>query len=64
MTVNKSEIVTIPKWLLIVLLPIIISVSGAWLTVKISNAKSEVTIEMIKAQLNRIEVKLDKHIDK
>jgi hypothetical protein len=64
MTIDKREVIIIPKWILIILTPIVISVLGTWMTVKISNAKNETAIEMIKAQLNRIETKLDNHIAK
>lgn len=88
MTIDKRETVTLPKWVLIIVLPFFMSVVGTWGTYLITNTKAKAIIEtkvgnqkesidelkrnkvgigefdFIKAQLNRIEKKLDDHIDK
>lgn len=78
MTISKSEVITIPKWLVIVLFPIIIGGITGYAASKASAAKVETKTELlqkevekkanqtefliIQKQMDRIEGKLDKHI--
>lgn len=78
MTISKSEVITIPKWLVIVLFPILIGGIAGFAASKASAAKTETRVEVlqkdvekkanqtefmiIQNQLNRMESKLDKHI--
>jgi hypothetical protein len=80
MTIDKDKTVKIPVWLIVVILPLVISVGAAITTSQINMASTKRQVEVntkvleqkanqgefeiIKAQLNRIETKIDKHIEK
>ena len=83
MTVDRNEVITIPKWILVVLLPLTVTAvtsfgifrsQSAKQDEKLLNQEKKITyIEtskvnreefiMLKEQLNRIESKIDKHLD-
>jgi hypothetical protein len=84
MTVNRKDVITIPKWLVIVLIPIVMGSVGGFAASRFNYGKNEKQIEVntkrldvveqnkvdnarfviIENSLNRIEDKLDRHIDK
>jgi uncharacterized membrane protein (DUF106 family) len=84
MTVDKKEIITIPKYLVIIVVPIIVSVLSSLITDATTKATLETKITkqdqeiqqlfetktdrteqtLIMKSLDRIEAKLDGHIDK
>lgn len=84
MTINKSEVITLPKWLVILVLPMIISLVTAYglfransarvdeklistkqELLRIDNSKaSKDEFNLVKEQLNRIEKKIDDHMNK
>jgi hypothetical protein len=84
MTIDKREVITIPKWLVIVLIPIIMGSIGGFAVgrfdagrnskqIEVNTKRLDVvernkvdmeTFKVIEGSLQRIEDKLDKHIDK
>lgn len=62
MTVNKNEVVTIPKWLVIVLMPAFVAAFTGYGTYKISSTKYELEIENLKSEsekkINKAEVEV------
>lgn len=83
MTVDKKEVITIPKWLVIWVIPMIISLivaygtistwKGSYETKAIRNEQEIIRLQdqkvdrneiaNLREQLNRIESKLDQHIE-
>ena len=83
MTIDKKDVVTLPKWLVILVLPMIISaivayglVSETKATLETKSVRNEQEITRLQDQkidrnelnqlintLNRIELKLDNHIE-
>jgi hypothetical protein len=80
MTIDKKEVITIPKWLVIVMVPLTLGLIGGYSSSKFMAGKRDADIthlqqqvqnkvdrneiQMIQEALTRIESKLDKHIDK
>jgi len=51
MTINKNDSVTLPKWLLIVFIPIFLSGITAWVTSQVTSAKYELQIANLEKAL-------------
>jgi len=60
MTVDRKDVVTIPKWLVIVLLPVLVSALTGYGTYKISSTTYELEIRNLKSdsekKINKAEV--------
>lgn len=46
MTVDRKETITLPKWLLVVFLPLVISFAGSYTTIKIVQASTSKQVEV------------------
>jgi len=80
MTIDKRETINIPKFWFVLILPLLIGGIGGYATSRASNARQEEKVlnlektvekkanqaefEMVCIQLNRIEEKLDKRMEK
>ena len=78
MTIDKREVITIPKWIILIVLPIVIGGIGGYATSRFNAGKSETRInylektidnkvdrnefQQIEKLLIRIDGKLDDHI--
>jgi hypothetical protein len=62
MTVNRNDVVTIPKWLVIVLLPMFFGAMTGYGAYKISSTKYEIEIQNLKSEsekkINKAEVEI------
>ena len=64
MTVNKNDVITIPKWLVIIVLPILFSAITSYGIYRARIATVETKITNVEESIKRIESKLDTHIDR
>lgn len=62
MTVDKKDVVTIPKWLVIVILPLLVSILGSLVTVATAKANLESGVDNNEKQINKLfEQKTDRN---
>ncbi len=53
MTINKAEVITIPKWKLIVLIPILVSAVTGYATYKASSMRYEIKIQNLEEETDK-----------
>jgi len=62
MTINKSESITIPKWLVIFLMPMIVAIITSFIAIQVTNAKYELKIleleKVTEKKINKAEADL------
>jgi len=51
MTVDRKEVITIPKWLIIVAVPVVVSIFTAGVTSAVTSAKYEVKIATLEKEI-------------
>lgn len=62
MTVNKNDVITIPKWLVIVLTPIVVAGLTTWGVYRSTNAKNEQRLDIQEKQ-TEYAIKLTEKLD-
>jgi hypothetical protein len=53
MTVNRNDVITLPKWLVIIVLPMIISLASAYGLHSATEGKNEVKIENLQKETEK-----------
>jgi hypothetical protein len=56
MTLNKSETVNLPKWLIILILPIVIGGVSGLITASFSMGKNSVELQSVKKSVEKLEM--------
>jgi hypothetical protein len=62
MTIDKREVITIPKWIIMVLTPMVVSAVGSFVAISVQSAKYETEIAQLKEEsenkINKAEAEL------
>jgi uncharacterized protein YneF (UPF0154 family) len=64
MTIDRSQTIKVPVWLLVFVTPLIIALGGTYIANKVSNARTDKQVEINTQKINNFPAEMERKVEK